>query len=276
MVQQSKFLTLLLVVFLSACGPGTGGTGTGPILSSAGTDINGNTNSTTNSTANSPSLTSNPLGSSSGQTISGIIDRWVSDDLKTLLIRESNRITISTACASYEFSGPTAFDGNQLTTFNVGARLVITLLETQQLSFVITNYSTGAIELQGRLNNKAGSNSQTSTPLASPCARTTPEIIDRWTSDRWISDDLKTLLIRESNRITISTACASYEFSGPTTFDGSQLTMFTAGGRLVITLLETQQLTFVITNYSTGAVELQGRLNNTASQVTTPLGPCVP
>jgi hypothetical protein len=164
MVQQSKFLTLLLVVFLSACGPGTGGTGTGPILSSAGTDMNGTTNSTANSTASSPSQTGNPLGSSSAQTTSGIIDRWVSDDLKTILIRESNRITISTACTSYEFFGSTAFEGTQLTMGAAGSRLTITLLETAQLTFVVTNLA-GAIELQGRLNNRA---SQTTTPLG-PC-----------------------------------------------------------------------------------------------------------
>jgi hypothetical protein len=170
MVQQLKLIAVLLIVFLSACGPGTGGTGTGPILSSA----DPSTNSPTSSVAPTP----NPLGTSSATTqlttqpttqpTTQILDTWISDDLKTLLIRESNRITISTACANYEFSGPTALDGTQLTLFSfpVGGRLEITLLETKQLNFLITNSFTGAVELQGRLNNTP---SQVTSPLG-PCA----------------------------------------------------------------------------------------------------------
>jgi hypothetical protein len=112
------FVTVCATITLSACGPGTGGTGTGPGLSP---------------TLNAPVLALTPIPNYS------VIGTWTTSDAKTSVLIAAEKITVLSNCMTFNFGGTWAVDENQNILRQVGDHSLIISFTNQQMNFEIRN-----------------------------------------------------------------------------------------------------------------------------------------
>jgi hypothetical protein len=140
-------LTTVCTLFaLAACGPGTGGTGTGPILSS----------SPANDSGSALTAASSPLTNS---TVTGV---WSTLDATSAMSIEVEKITVFSNCVRFIFIGNWSIDGNQSIVRQTQDNKLTIVFSNQQLSFSITN-ALGQTITSGTALNKTSSEVTTAT-----------------------------------------------------------------------------------------------------------------
>jgi hypothetical protein len=117
------FISIFALLVLPACGPGTGGTGTGPILS------------------NAPANESNGAltAASSQLTDSAVTGKWTTQDAKSIVFIEVEKITVTSNCVRYTFLGNWVVDANQSIVRQTQDNKLVIVFSNQQLSFSVTN-----------------------------------------------------------------------------------------------------------------------------------------
>ena len=135
----SALTTVFAVFTLAACGPGTGGTGTGPISNAP----------STNSSAGQVAL-STPIDNSAATGL------WISVDSKTSVLLAADKITVVSNCIQFTFAGAWAMDASLNIFRQNDVNSLLITFTNQQLSFAIRN-AVGEIFAAGTGLNKAPS-----------------------------------------------------------------------------------------------------------------------
>jgi hypothetical protein len=138
--------TVCTLLALAACGPGTGGTGTGPILSSP----------PTNDSSGALTAASSPLTNS---TVTGL---WSTLDATSTVLIEVEKITVISKCVRFTFIGNWAIDANQSIVRQTQDNKLTIVFPNLQLSFSITN-ALGQTITTGTELNKMSSEVTTAT-----------------------------------------------------------------------------------------------------------------
>jgi hypothetical protein len=107
----TSFLTICALAALASCGPGTGGTGTGPIL-----------------TATSSQLTD-----------SAVTGNWATQDARTSVLIEVDKITVTSNCVRFTFIGNWVLDANQRIVRQTQENNLVLTFANPQMGFAITN-----------------------------------------------------------------------------------------------------------------------------------------
>jgi hypothetical protein len=142
------FISACTLLCLAACGPGTGGTGTGPILNAATNNVSGDS-----------SATSTSIGSETA------IGTWKTLDAKASVLIAADKITVVSNCIQFTFPGAWVIDANQSIVRQNDINSLLIKLRDQQLSFAIRKTG-GEITASGAGLNKT---SLETTPPAIPC-----------------------------------------------------------------------------------------------------------
>lgn len=129
----------LILALLNGCGPGTGGTGTGPILNAP------STNASVGLSATSPPISNDTA-----------IGTWSTADANTIVIIAADKIFVISNCIQFTFVDTWMIDANQRIARQGDALSLVVTFANQQLSFSVRN-SRGETITSGTGLNKTSS-----------------------------------------------------------------------------------------------------------------------